>query len=346
MWVSDEPFGWATYHYGRWGFHWTVGWYWVPDTVWAPAWVTWRTSGDYVVWAPMPPRGRVQVTYEVDPFAIPARFWVAVPTARFLAPNIFTVALHFGEPRFYDVVRYTRPIGHVRIVNNIAINTYINVNYIERETGETVRVREVRQIDEPRTAQLDEDTIAVYAPAVEEEPEAEPQQVGTEEEIAEERGVDVAAEPAEEEIDQPVEVAEDAPPPPEEAVVEDPAPVTEEDVAEEPEAPTPDVAEEPEAPTPDVAEEPEAPTPDVAEEPEAPTPDVAEEPEAPTPDVAEEPEAPAPDVAEEPEAPTPDVAEEPTPQVEERAIGEPAEPAEEQPRQRGRGADEDELIPQ
>jgi hypothetical protein len=84
----------------------------------------------------------------------------------------------------------------------------------------------------------------------------------------------------------------------------------------------------------------------VAEEPAAPAPDVAEEPAAPAPDVAEEPTAPAPDVAEEPTAPAPDVAEEPTPQVEERAIGEPAEPAEEQPRQRGRDEDDEELLPQ
>jgi hypothetical protein len=225
MWVSDEPFGWATYHYGRWGYHWTVGWYWVPDTVWAPAWVTWRTSGNHVVWAPMPPRGLVGISYEVDPYVIPARYWVAVPTTQFLAPNLFSVAIHFGEPRFYDVVRRTRPIGHVSIVNNIAVNTYINVNYIERETGETVRVREVREVNEPQTAQLDDDAIAIFAPAVEEEPQAEPQQVRTEEEIAEERGVDVAAEPADEQADQPIEVAEDAPELPEDAVAEEAAPV-------------------------------------------------------------------------------------------------------------------------
>jgi hypothetical protein len=358
MWVSDEPFGWATYHYGRWGYHWTVGWYWVPDTVWAPAWVTWRTSGDHVVWAPMPPRGLVGISYEVDPYAIPGRYWVAVPTSQFLAPNLFSVAIHFGEPRFYDVVRYTRPIGHVSIVNNIAVNTYINVDYIERETGETVRVREVREVSEPQTAQVDDDAIAVFAPAVEEEPDAEPQQVRTEEEIAEERGVDLAAEPTQEEEDQPIELAEDAPPVPDDAVTEEAAPVSEEDVAEEPEPEAPAVAEEPEPEAPAVAEEPEPEAPAVAEEPEPEAPAVAEEPEPEAPAVAEEPEPEAPAVAEEPEPEAPAVAEEPEPQapavaeeptveVEERAIGEPAEPAEEQPGQRGRDRDEEEeLLPQ
>lgn len=54
-WVSEEPFGWATYHYGRWARLQNVGWVWVPGQEWAPAWVSWRKSDDYVGWAPLPP---------------------------------------------------------------------------------------------------------------------------------------------------------------------------------------------------------------------------------------------------------------------------------------------------
>lgn len=57
-WVSDEPFGWATYHYGRWARLRGVGWVWVPGDEWAPAWVSWRKSNDYVGWAPLPPEAR------------------------------------------------------------------------------------------------------------------------------------------------------------------------------------------------------------------------------------------------------------------------------------------------
>lgn len=55
QWESDEPWGWATYHYGRWGYDNRVGWVWVPDTNWGPAWVAWRDGGDYSGWAPIPP---------------------------------------------------------------------------------------------------------------------------------------------------------------------------------------------------------------------------------------------------------------------------------------------------
>ncbi|MDP4722284.1 MAG: hypothetical protein NWS48_13755, partial [Akkermansiaceae bacterium] len=54
-WVSDEPFGWACYHYGRWVPLQNYGWVWVPGSEWAPAWVTWRESPGYVGWAPLPP---------------------------------------------------------------------------------------------------------------------------------------------------------------------------------------------------------------------------------------------------------------------------------------------------
>lgn len=55
-WVSNEKFGWATYHYGRWARLRDQGWVWVPGREWAPAWVSWRTGGDHVGWAPLPPR--------------------------------------------------------------------------------------------------------------------------------------------------------------------------------------------------------------------------------------------------------------------------------------------------
>src|SRR4051812_21885364 len=69
-WVSNEPFGWATYHYGRWVRISGRGWIWVPGREWAPAWVSWRAGGGYVGGAPPPPRyggGGTEVVYEARP---------------------------------------------------------------------------------------------------------------------------------------------------------------------------------------------------------------------------------------------------------------------------------------
>ena len=63
-WVSNEDFGWATYHYGRWTRLRDRGWIWVPGREWGPAWVSWRTGGDAIGWAPIPPRSSGEVEIE------------------------------------------------------------------------------------------------------------------------------------------------------------------------------------------------------------------------------------------------------------------------------------------
>ena len=52
-WVSDEPWGYLTYHYGRWGWGASFGWYWIPGSYYSPAWVAWNWSDGYAGWAPM-----------------------------------------------------------------------------------------------------------------------------------------------------------------------------------------------------------------------------------------------------------------------------------------------------
>ncbi|MEP6602604.1 MAG: DUF6600 domain-containing protein [Spartobacteria bacterium] len=81
-WVSYEDFGWATYHYGRWSRLSDYGWVWVPgrdeDLEWGPAWVSWRTGGNHIGWAPLPPSnvriyegrgisGRVDIDFNIGP---------------------------------------------------------------------------------------------------------------------------------------------------------------------------------------------------------------------------------------------------------------------------------------
>ncbi len=66
-WVSYEDFGWATYHYGRWMRLRGRGWAWVPGREWGPAWVSWRTGGDYVGWAPLPPRRAGDINVDFSP---------------------------------------------------------------------------------------------------------------------------------------------------------------------------------------------------------------------------------------------------------------------------------------
>ena len=52
-WVSDEPWGYVTHHYGRWGWTLSLGWYWIPGIHFSPAWVAWQNSDVYFGWAPL-----------------------------------------------------------------------------------------------------------------------------------------------------------------------------------------------------------------------------------------------------------------------------------------------------
>jgi hypothetical protein len=86
-WASNEPYGWATYHYGRWFFDDSYGWAWVPGTVWAPAWVAWRYDDDYVGWAPLPPSAGWDNSSGLDfasANAIPSQQWSFVPRPHML----------------------------------------------------------------------------------------------------------------------------------------------------------------------------------------------------------------------------------------------------------------------
>jgi hypothetical protein len=74
---SDYPWGWAPFHYGRWALDPNYGWIWIPGTVWAPAWVDWRSGGGYIGWAPLPPIGWSVVVQPWRPY------WCFVPAAHF-----------------------------------------------------------------------------------------------------------------------------------------------------------------------------------------------------------------------------------------------------------------------
>ncbi len=179
-WASDEAFGWATYHYGRWGYADDIGWYWVPGTRWAPAWVSWRRSNDHVVWAPLPParggRGDADVDVAVVVEDIPAFFWVAVPTRRFLEPNIRTVVIR-DDRELRRVVQRTDFVGTVRVRSNVVVNTVIDIRIIERETRQRVRRVEARRTDNPREARATGDQIVIFEGQVRREREARPPRV-------------------------------------------------------------------------------------------------------------------------------------------------------------------------
>ena len=122
IWISYEDFGWAAYHYGRWARLADYGWIWFPgsDLDWGPAWVSWRTGGDYIGWAPLPPRGP-GVVYEGQPIGAQADIEFDI------GPEYYNfVDVRFiGEPVLRD--RIFAPSQNVTYINNTVNVTNISV---------------------------------------------------------------------------------------------------------------------------------------------------------------------------------------------------------------------------
>lgn len=177
-WVSREPFGWATYHYGRWGFDREIGWYWVPGTRWAPAWVSWRRSGNHVAWAPLPPRRDrgTDVSISISVNDIPDYYWVAVPTRHFLDRDL-TVVVIKDERERHRIVQETEFAGTVNIENNIIVNNIIDVNFVEKNTGKKVKEVEVKEASDPAKAKSSDGAVAVFNGTLEESADSKPPKV-------------------------------------------------------------------------------------------------------------------------------------------------------------------------
>lgn len=178
-WASDEPFGWATYHYGRWGYSDEIGWYWVPGRKWAPAWVSWRRSNDYVVWAPLPPSrrgGDIDVSINITVGDIPDYYWVAVPTRRFLAPDIAVVVVN-DDRDIREVVQRTEYVGTPRITNNIVVNNVIDVDVIAQETGQAIEPVEVKTTANPAEAKATAGEVTAFQGEIAADTQAKPKKL-------------------------------------------------------------------------------------------------------------------------------------------------------------------------
>ncbi|HEV3209514.1 MAG TPA: DUF6600 domain-containing protein [Chthoniobacterales bacterium] len=127
-WVSNENYGWATYHYGRWAKVRNVGWIWVPGNTWAPAWVSWRETenSDYVGWAPLPPECETSPSVKVEG-------WVDNYYGIGPAAYIFLKAVDLVRPTYRQAILPPQQsltiINQTRNVTNITYNNNVVNNY-------------------------------------------------------------------------------------------------------------------------------------------------------------------------------------------------------------------------
>ena len=195
-WVSDEPWGWATYHYGRWANIDGTGWVWVPGYRWAPAWVSWRYGGGYCGWAPLPPETFIGAEYAEPGLAIGIGFHFGgdvdvnfhigpgcynfVPVGYMGARNYHGYYLDRG--RNYTVINNTTNITNIN-VNKTVVNNYYGangangnfrgvtaggppINEVNAHSQQHVQTVRLAAANQPGRANLQGNSLAVYAPHV------------------------------------------------------------------------------------------------------------------------------------------------------------------------------------
>lgn len=142
-WVSEESFGWATFHYGRWHLDDRHGWVWVPGTRWGPAWVAWRSGDRHIGWAPLPPDAyweplRRRVVYEETIYEGPrfSAYWSFVEPTYISTPGLWRHCA--SRDRVTYMVRETRPSTRYVFINQRIVNRGVEARHIERVTRQPV----------------------------------------------------------------------------------------------------------------------------------------------------------------------------------------------------------------
>lgn len=146
-WESGYPWGWAAFHYGRWNDDASLGWVWVPDNTWGPAWVSWRQGEQYYGWAPLPVDARFEagagfsfhnknVGFSFD-FGVGENDWAFVPADRFLDAEIGIAVVPRAHVR--DVFRQTTIVNNTYVYNdNRVINNGVPVSQAAQRTNRSI----------------------------------------------------------------------------------------------------------------------------------------------------------------------------------------------------------------
>jgi hypothetical protein len=159
-WVSNYDWGWAPFHYGRWVFNRYNNWVWIPDTVWGPAWVSWRSGGGYYGWAPLGPSISIGINIGRSGYRIPDMCWNFVPYNNIYYSNY--PRYHGSRNRVY--IQNTVIINNTYVRNNRTYYSGPRIDDIRRATNQNVIVYNLNRGNRPGASRIDNNTVNIYNP--------------------------------------------------------------------------------------------------------------------------------------------------------------------------------------
>jgi hypothetical protein len=167
-WASNEPFGWATYHYGRWAWEPRLGWLWVPGTTWGPAWVSWRSGEGYIGWAPLPPAVGFEVGVGIRLNGFDLNIGIRPDAYSFVAERSFLeprLAGHLvASARNVTIIRHTTNVTDYSYSDNRVVNRGIDVRRVEQVTGRRVRPMRLGTGRSKARTEVAEKEVWIYRP--------------------------------------------------------------------------------------------------------------------------------------------------------------------------------------
>ncbi len=155
-WDSYEPFGFITYHYGRWYYDDYYGWLWYPDYEWAPAWVEWRYDNDYIGWAPLNPYAVFSVSvgiYFTTTYYTPYYHWNYVTYGNFCDPYVYNYYVPSGSK--YRIHSGTKYRNNFVYYNGRIQNRGIDVKYISVRSGQQIKQRDLIRVSDSKELSRD-----------------------------------------------------------------------------------------------------------------------------------------------------------------------------------------------
>jgi hypothetical protein len=165
-WISDFDWGWVPFHYGRWDFDDTMGWFWIPGTTWGPAWVTWSWGDSYIGWAPLPPYAEFVAGVGISGFGrpLPARFWCFVNGPRFLDRDLRGDIFPFERnPAILGLAIHRENLG---FANQRVFNRGVGIDDVRRWTGRQVSRYRLENEAQPGRARIEGNAVRIYRPPV------------------------------------------------------------------------------------------------------------------------------------------------------------------------------------
>jgi hypothetical protein len=156
-----------------------MGWFWVPDVLWGPAWVAWRWGDAHVGWAPLPPGSDFVPGRGFGPggrWDVPGHSWNFVRGRDFLDRSIDRWVL--PVERNTTIIDMTRFEVNINERDRRIVDDGVDVDWVRRQAdGRSVEKYKLKDATRPGPAREDGQDLVVSKPTVRRNDAAKPKQV-------------------------------------------------------------------------------------------------------------------------------------------------------------------------